>query len=56
MLSSVCHQNDQARVPCSGITQSILDGTQPSHLTLADLMRRDIPVDWTEQRRALGFL
>jgi DNA invertase Pin-like site-specific DNA recombinase len=38
------------------ITQSILNGTQPPHLTLADLMRRDIPVDWTEQRRALGFL
>ena len=38
------------------ITQSILDGTQPPHRTLADLLRRDIPVDWTEQRRALGFL
>jgi hypothetical protein len=37
------------------ITQSILDGTQPSHLTLADLVQRDIPVDWTEQRRAFGF-
>jgi hypothetical protein len=24
------------------ITQAILDGTQPSHLTLADLMQRDI--------------
>jgi hypothetical protein len=38
------------------ITQTILDGTQPPRLALADLMRRDIPVDWTEQRRALGFL
>ena len=38
------------------ITQAILEGTQPSHLTLADLMQRDIPVDWTEQRRAFGFL
>ena len=32
-----------------GITQSILDGTQPAQLTLADLMQRDIPVDWAEQ-------
>jgi site-specific DNA recombinase len=38
------------------ITQAILDGTQPPRLTLAALMRRDIPVDWTEQRRAFGFL
>lgn len=38
------------------ITQAILDGTQPAHLTLADLMQRDIPVDWNEQRRAFGFL
>ena len=38
------------------ITQAILDGSQPSPLTLADLMQRDIPVDWTEQRRAFGFL
>jgi site-specific DNA recombinase len=38
-----------------GITQSILHGAQPAHLTLSDLMQRDIPVDWTEQRRAFGF-
>ena len=38
------------------ITQAILDGTQPAHLTLAALMQRDIPVDWSEQRRAFGFL
>jgi site-specific DNA recombinase len=38
------------------IIRAILDGTQPAHLTLADLMQRDIPVDWTEQRRAFGFL
>jgi|HubBroStandDraft_6_1064221.scaffolds.fasta_scaffold113969_3 hypothetical protein len=31
-------------------------GTQPPRLALVDLMRRDIPVDWTEQRRALDFL
>ena len=36
--------------------QAILDGTQPAHLTLAALMQRDIPVDWSEQRRAFGFL
>ena len=38
------------------ITQAILDGTQPTSLTLADLMKRDIPVGWTDQRRAFGFL
>jgi len=38
------------------ITQAILDGTQPPHLTLADLMQRDIPINWAEQSRAFGFL
>jgi hypothetical protein len=38
------------------ITQAILDGTQPASLTLADLMKRDIPARWTDQRRAFGFL
>jgi hypothetical protein len=38
-----------------GITQSILQGTQLAQLTLADLMKGDIPVHWAEQRRALGF-
>ncbi|MBN9488999.1 MAG: recombinase family protein [Alphaproteobacteria bacterium] len=38
------------------ITQAILDGTQPTSMTLADLMKRDIPVSWTDQRRAFGFL
>jgi site-specific DNA recombinase len=39
-----------------GITQSILDGTQPAQLTLADLMQRDVSVDWSEQRISFGFL
>jgi len=38
------------------ITQSILQGTQPAQLTLADLMQRDIPANWSEQRVAFGFL
>jgi hypothetical protein len=38
-----------------GLTQAILDGTLPAQLTLADLMQRDIPVDWAEQCRAFGF-
>jgi len=29
---------------------------QPAPLTLADLMKRDVPVNWTDQRRAFGFL
>ena len=38
------------------ITRAIVDGAQPASLTLADLMTRDIPLDWIEQRRSLGFL
>ena len=38
------------------ITQSILQGTQPANLTLADLMHSDIPANWSEQRIAFGFL
>jgi len=38
------------------ITQAILDGSQPPHLTLADLMQRDIPIDWAAQSHAFGFL
>lgn len=38
------------------ITQAILDGRQPPHLTLGDLLERDIPLDWAEQRRAFGFV
>jgi len=38
-----------------GITQSILHGTQPAQLTLADLMERDIPANWSQQRIAFGF-
>ena len=45
----------QLGYPLLPITQSIL-GTQPPHLLLAELMRRDIPIDWIQQRRTLGFL
>ena len=38
------------------ITRAIVDGAQPAQLTLADLMTRDIPLDWVEQRRSFGFL
>jgi len=34
---------------------AIANGTQPAQLTLADLMSRDIPLDWAEQRRTSGF-
>ena len=30
------------------IARATVGGTQPKHLTLADLMQRDIPIDWTE--------
>jgi hypothetical protein len=38
------------------ITRAIVDSAQPASLTLADLMIRDIPLDWAEQRRHFGFL
>lgn len=38
------------------ITQAILDGSQPASLSLADLIKRDVPVGWTDQFRAFGFL
>ena len=39
-----------------GIMRAIVNGNQPAQLTLADLMNRDIPLDWAEQRRSFGFL
>ena len=38
------------------ITEAILDGSQPASLTLADFMKRDIPIDWADQRCTFGFL
>jgi site-specific DNA recombinase len=37
------------------ITRAIVNGTQPARLTLADLMSKDIPLDWAAQRRNFGF-
>ena len=39
------------------IVQAILDGRQPRHLNLHAIRGRqaDVPVDWNEQRRLLGF-
>ncbi|WP_421991347.1 recombinase family protein [Roseococcus sp.] len=38
------------------IVESILDGRQPKGLTASSLMRDTrIPIDWQDQRRALGF-
>jgi site-specific DNA recombinase len=37
------------------IAVAILDGRQPAHLALADLIRVDMPDTWSAQRRLLGF-
>jgi hypothetical protein len=38
------------------IVEAILDGRQPPELTAARLKRmRDLPLDWQQQRRYLGF-
>jgi site-specific DNA recombinase len=36
------------------IVEAILDGHQPKQLTVQRLLEK-LPMDWTEQRRALGF-
>lgn len=37
------------------IVAAIIDGTQPTSLTRGRLMECDLPLDWTLQRRLLGF-
>ncbi len=37
------------------IQQAIIDGRQPNGLTLERMMRIDLPIAWSEQRRVLGF-
>jgi len=37
------------------IAEAILDGRQPAHLALADLIRADLPDVWSAQRKLLGF-
>ena len=36
------------------IVEAILDGRQPKQLTLKRLLAK-LPMDWAEQRKALGF-
>ena len=38
------------------ITAAILEGRQPAQLTRQKLARGKVPLEWTEQRAALGFL
>ena len=39
------------------IVASIVAGTQPTNLTVETLIKRiDLPADWAEQRRVLGFI
>ena len=68
---SVCYVNElAARIRCHpkrftrlvrlnylapDIIASIRDGTQPAHLTCKTLMSADLPMDWSLQRRLLGF-
>ena len=38
------------------IVRAILNGTQPVHFDLKFLKQfRALPIDWTEQRKLLGF-
>ena len=37
------------------IQRAILEGRQPTGLTLSTLLSVPLPLDWQEQRRQLGF-
>ena len=37
------------------IIASILDGTQPAHINCNTLRKYNLPMDWSLQRRLLGF-
>jgi site-specific DNA recombinase len=37
------------------IIEAILAGRQPCDLSLARLLKTDLPLDWQAQRQALGF-
>jgi hypothetical protein len=37
------------------ITQAILEGRQPPHMTLGDLLKHPIPLSWAAQHDAFGF-
>ena len=38
------------------IVEAILAGDQPAHLTTQSLInRRDLPLDWADQKAPLGF-
>ena len=37
------------------IQHAILEGRQPSDLTLEKIMRKPIPLDWAKQARMYGF-
>jgi len=37
------------------IVTAIVEGKQPEHLTAARLMRKELPLSWSDQRRELGF-
>ena len=54
------HQGDVSRIlPLAflapDIVEAILDGRHPVELTAARLKRIRLPLDWSEQRRVLGF-
>ncbi|MEM1053023.1 MAG: hypothetical protein AAGI28_13115, partial [Pseudomonadota bacterium] len=38
------------------IQRAILDGRLPHHLNLQALRKMDIPLSWSAQRKALGFV
>ncbi len=38
------------------IVEATIDGRQPASMSLADLLEREIPVSWRQQRVALGFM
>jgi hypothetical protein len=37
------------------IQAAIIDGTQPERLTVWDILKGPLPLDWEQQRQLLGF-
>ncbi len=52
------YERNLVRLSCLApdIQRAIFGGTQPTGLTLQRLVTGDLPLDWDDQRRALGFV
>jgi len=45
---------DRARLPCPDLQAAILEGCRPATLSVAQIVRNDLPMGWTEQQPLFG--